>query len=130
MTRSSVLRPATISISLTEVCGHASFQALRVVLRDVYINTQRSRLHDVKEIGLHPATATGVDEVANIGMSGGDNSIERGVDLLEGLQSLELLDVRLFGPDGCLVDVVGAHGVIHVLLRCSYLQERDRYSSR
>ena len=43
-------------------------------------------------------------------------AVEWCVDLLERLQSLELLDVRLIGLDGGLVGVIGANSVIHVLL--------------
>jgi len=63
-------------------------------------------LSDVKEIGFHTATATGVDQVADIGVSSSDNAIERSVDLLERLQCLELLDVCLIGFDDGLVGVV------------------------
>jgi len=94
----------------TEVGGHAECDPLRVFLRDVYVNTQLSGLSDVKEISFRSGTATGINKVANIGISSGDDSIERSIDLLERLQCLELLDVCLIGVNDCLVGVIGAHG--------------------
>ena len=70
----------------------------------------------MKEIGSRGATAAGIDKVANIGVSSGHDSIERSIDLLERLQRLELLDICLIGIDDCLIGVVGAHGIIGVLL--------------
>src|SRR3982074_3665024 len=111
------LKFAARELSETKIRRHAGFDSLRVFLGDVYVNPKRSGLSDVKEIGFRSAAATGIDEVADIGVSGGDNSIEWSVDLLERLQCLELLDVRLIRLNDCLVGVVGARGVVGVLLR-------------
>src|SRR5271156_4625316 len=113
------LKSAPGKLSETETCCHPDFHPLRVFLRNVYVNTQLSGLSDVEEIGFHAATATGVDQVSDIGISRGDHTIEWSVDLLERLQCLELLDVCLIGFNDRLVSVVGAYRVIHVLPRNS-----------
>src|SRR5207248_6201165 len=82
------LKLAPGKLGQTEVCGHTCFHALRVLLWHVYVNTQRPRLRDVKEVGLHSATATRIDEVPNVGVSGCDDSVKWRVDLLERLESL------------------------------------------
>src|SRR4029077_18379764 len=110
------LKLASRELSETKICCHAGLDSLRVFLGDVYINPQRSGLSDMKEIGFHIAVAARINKVANIGVSSGDNSIEWSVDLLEGLQRLELLDVRLIRLNDCLVGVVGARSIIGVLL--------------
>src|ERR1700758_639066 len=61
-------------LSDTEICGHAVSDPLRVLLRDVYVTAQLSGLRDVKEIGFPPAVAAGIDEVADIRVTGRDNS--------------------------------------------------------
>src|SRR3982074_2873787 len=111
------LKFAARELSETKVCRHSGFDSLRVFLGDVYINPQFSGLSDVKEIGFYTATATGIDEVADIGVSSGDNSVERSVDLFEGLQRLELLYVRLIRLNDGLVGVVSARSIIGILLR-------------
>ncbi len=70
-------------LSQAEVGGHTDFDPLRIFLRDVYVNPQLVGLRDVKEIGFHSATAPRINKVTNIGVSGGDDSIERGVPIIK-----------------------------------------------
>ena len=57
-------------------------------------------------------------------LAGGDDSVERSVDLLERLQCLKLLDVCLIRVNDCLVRGVGAHGIVRILLsHCILLQQ-------
>jgi hypothetical protein len=49
-----------------------------------------------------------VDQVADVGVAGGDDAVERSIDLLEGLQPLELLYIRLIGFDDGSIGIVGA----------------------
>ena len=83
------------------------FDRWRVGLRDIDINPQRARLGDMKQISLHPAAAAGIDQVANIGVTGGDDAIEGSVDLFKRLQRLQLADVRLVGFNDRLVGMEG-----------------------
>ncbi len=73
-----------------DICCHTDFDTLRVFLWYVYINTQLAGLGNVKEIGLHPATTAGIDQVTDIRVTGRDNSIERSVNLFKRLQRLKL----------------------------------------
>src|SRR5437588_1155742 len=70
-------------LSQTEICCHTDFYALRICLGDIYVNPQCSGLSDVKEIGFYAACATGVNEVADIGVARRNHPIEWRVDLLE-----------------------------------------------
>ncbi len=70
----------------------------------------------MEQIGLHSATAAGIDEVADIRIACGDHAIERCVDLFERDQRRVLLYGRLIGFNDSVIGVVGADGVIDVLL--------------
>ena len=71
----------------------------------------------MEQVGLHASGASRVNESADIGITGGNDSVEWSVDFLEGLQGLELLHVGLIGVDDRFVCVVSTHGIVGVLLR-------------
>src|ERR1700730_7316171 len=73
----------------------------------------------MEEVGLYISGIAGRDELPNIRIAGRDDAVEWSVNLLEGLQSLKLIDVGLIGIDDRFVGVVCTDSVIHVLLRHS-----------
>src|SRR5207245_7318619 len=82
----------------------------------VYINTQLSRLRDVKEIGFHSVPAAGVDQIADIRISRGDDAVERSVNFFKGHQCRVLVYGCLVCLDNGFVRIVSTDGIIGVLL--------------
>src|SRR5712664_109215 len=78
----------------------------------------------MEEVGPRAWGATRVDEIAYVDIAHSNNAVERSIDLLEGLQRLELLYIRVIGLDDGVVGIVCAGGVVDILLRnCIALQQ-------
>src|SRR5580704_9511780 len=77
------VKAAARKLGQTEISCHTDRNPLRVFLRNVYVNAQYSGLSDVEEIGLNSATAAGVNQIADIRVPGGDDAVERSVNLFE-----------------------------------------------
>src|SRR6266850_5109269 len=78
----------------------------------------------MEEVGPRAQGAAGVDEIAHIDVTHSDNAVERSIDLLKGLQRLQLFHVSLHGFNGRLICIVGSHSVVYILLSyCVGLQQ-------
>ena len=71
---------------------------------------------EVEELRASGAVFAGVDEGADVGVAGGDDAVEGGVDFFEGLELLEAADGGHGGLDGGFFGGGVAHGDVGLLL--------------
>src|SRR5260370_32694144 len=115
-------------LSETEISCHPDLNPLRIFLRDVYVDAQFSGLSHVEEIGFNRATASGVNQVTDIRVSGGDDAVEGSVNLFEGHQCRVLVSGCLVCLDNCFVRIVRTDGIIDILLRYGFAFQKSLIS--
>src|SRR5260370_35494503 len=86
---------STRKFGQSQIRRQARSGALGILFRDIYVDTQLSRLRNVKKISFHVSAVPGIDQVSDVGVTCGDDSLERRINLLERLQGLKLLHIGL-----------------------------------
>src|SRR6266478_6957821 len=105
---------ATGELCEIEVSGEAGMDGGRGALRNIQVNANGIGLREREEL-LGGAAVAGVDQCSDIHVAAGDDAAEGSVNMLEGFQFGEAMDVGLRGSDTGLFGGQIAGGVVHFL---------------